>query len=89
MLFITHLIVNERNAISSSSPLYMGPRKTAESKADSTDGAQDIPALPQGTGKEKAANVTDQCHGHKSTAAPGWSLAAKAWALNSCKCHIV
>lgn len=59
MLFITHLIVNERKCNQQPLSTQHGTAETAESGANtSTDGAQDIPVLPQGTGKEKAANVT-------------------------------
>ena len=59
MLFITHLIVNERKCNQQLLSTLHGTKETAESGANiSTDGACDIPVPPWGTGKEKAANVT-------------------------------
>lgn len=54
-----HLIANEGRCSQQFLSTLHGTKETAESGAHtSTDGAQDIPAPPLGTGKEKAANVT-------------------------------
>lgn len=49
MLFITHLIVNERKCNQRLLSTLHGTEETAESRADTTtDGAQDIPVPPPG-----------------------------------------
>lgn len=59
MLFITHLIVNERKCNQQLLSTLHGTKETAESGANtSTGGAWDISVPPRDTGKEKAANVT-------------------------------
>lgn len=83
MLFITHLIVNERKCNQQLLSTLHGTKETAESRANtSTDGAQDILVPPTLGHREGESCKCDQCRGHKSTAASGWSLASKARAGN-------
>lgn len=90
MLFITHLIVNERKCNQRLLSTLHGTEETAESRANTTtDGARTSCPSPWAQGKRESRRY-DECHVHESTAAPG-SLAAKAWKLgysNSSKCPI-
>lgn len=94
MLFITHLIVNERKCNQQLLPTRHGTEKTAESRANTTtDDAQDIPVPPPGHREEERESCKyDECHVHESLLPQG-SLAAKAWKLGytqtrNPKCHI-
>lgn len=79
------------NAISSSFPLYMEPRRLlSPEQTQPLMAPRTFLSLPLGTGKERESRKYDECHVHESTAALG-SLAAKAWKLgysNSSKCPI-
>lgn len=59
MLFIPHLIVNERNAISSSFPLCMEPRRLLSSEqTQALMALRTFVSLPRHREGEKAATVT-------------------------------